>query len=188
MSERRLLLIAKPQPEVLSAMVQEVTKHQLHTLLGAALFAPENWHQSLSRPYRYEAGLCERLLLAGSRIAANCCVVTLNRISSQHAAAPGIHWAFRARGQPKGFPALLSAVRSALIAQGVDERQGHSPHVTISYRAPTPLSSRVIAPIDWTIDEIQLVLAGDSEPYRYQTLGHWALATPRYPYAQLRLL
>lgn len=180
--------MARPQPEVLSAMVQEVTKNGLDTRLGAALFAPENWHQSLSSPFFYEEGLHERLLQAGSRIAASCCVLTFNRISSLQGATRGIHWAFRVRGQPKGFRELLHTVRAALIAEGVNEKHGHSPHVTISYRAPTTLSTQVITPIDWTIDEIQLVLAGDSKPYRYHTLERWPLATPGYPYAQLRLL
>ncbi|MFC3532375.1 2'-5' RNA ligase family protein [Vogesella facilis] len=180
--------MARPQPEVLAAMVQEVSQHRLHTQLGAALFAPENWHQSLSGPYRDEPGRYEQLLQAGSRIAANCCVLTLNRISSLPATARGIHWAFRARGQPQGFRELLRAVRTALSAAGVNEEHAHSPHVTISYRAPMPLSTRVITPIDWSIDEVQLVLAGDSQPYHYRTLERWPLATPGYPYAQLRLL
>jgi 2'-5' RNA ligase len=181
------LFIAKPQPDVLSAMVTAVTASGLDHLLGAALFAPDNWHQSLSDRYSDEPELRDRLLHAGGRISAVSVTMTLNRIISK-SGKRGIQWAFRARGEPPEFQELLNTVQAALRAEGLSEEQGHIPHITISYAAPARLSSQKILPIEWTVNEILLVKGGGEEPYQYRTLGRWQLLAPPYPYAQMRLL
>ncbi|MCW3479210.1 2'-5' RNA ligase family protein [Neisseriaceae bacterium JH1-16] len=179
--------MAKPQPAVLSAMVSAVRHHGLDTRLGFRLFAPENWHQSLSSRYFVEAGLRDKLLRAGDRVSAVMCPVTLNRINSGWETPGRRDWAFRTRGDPKELKALRLAIQAALLAEGLDAPSTPTPHVTISYLAPSPLPSQQIEPIDWTIDEILLVEGGGA-PYHYRTIATGPLAAPPYPYAQLRLL
>lgn len=172
----RLLFIAKPQPKVLSAMEAAVSTCGLDVLLGAALFAPENWHQSLSASYQRDTDAdIERFLRAGSRITATAVTLRLNRARSQGTRAGQIHWAILAQGSPAGFRELVCAVQAALRAEGIDEYFVHRPHLTISYRAPTRLPLQKIAPIDWTIDAVLLV-EGSGQPYRYTTLAQWPLA------------
>jgi len=183
----RLLLMAKPQPAVLSAMVSAVRRHGLDSQLGFRLFSPENWHQSLCAPRAIEGGVLDRLLRVGDRVSALMCPMTLNRINSGRESVDRTHWAFRTRGEPKELKALLLAVQAALHAEGLDAPSIPTPHVTISYLAPSPLPSQPIEPIDWTIDEILLVEGGGT-PYRYRIIATWPLAAPPYPYAQLRLL
>ncbi|MDN0077587.1 hypothetical protein QU481_22455 [Crenobacter sp. SG2303] len=179
--------MAKPPPAVLSAMVSAVRHHGLDTRLGSRLFAPDNWHQSLSSRYFVEARLLDRLLRAGDRVSAVMCPMTLNRINSGRPTTGRMHWAFQAHGDPKELKALRLAIQAALLAEGLDAPSTPTPHVTISYLAPSPLPSQQIEPIDWTIDEILLVEGGGA-PYRYRTIATWPLAAPPYPYAQLRLL
>jgi 2'-5' RNA ligase len=179
--------MAKPQPAVLSAMVSAVRHHGLDTRLGSRLFAPENWHQSLSSPYFVKAKPLDKLLRAGGRVSAVMCPMTLNRINSGRPTTGRVHWAFQAHGDPKELKALRLAIQAALLAEDLDAPSTSTPHVTISYLAPSPLPSQQIEPIDWTIDEILLVEGGGA-PYRYRTIASWPLAAPPYPYAQLRLL
>ena len=167
--------MAKPQPEVLSAMETAVSASGLDVKLGAALFIPENWHQSLSATYQRNTDAdVERLLRAGSRINATAVTVRLNRIRSQGSRAGQIHWAFLAEGNPDGFRELLCAVQAAMRAEGIEEHIVHHPHLTISYWAPSRLPSQKIEPIDWTIDAVLLV-EGSGQPYRYITLAQWPL-------------
>ena len=147
-----------------------VDRYEVGRQLGRALFVPTNWHQSLSD--RYWEGdspdLLERLLRAGDQVLAQAVSMTLNRI-----VAAGEHWAFKARGKPSAFAELLVAVRRALLTEGIDDRAGHTAHVTISYTAPTQLSPpKIKEAVEWILDEIQLVVGGGS-PYHYEVLGRW---------------
>lgn len=127
-AQPRLLYMAKPQWDVLSSMVKEITKLGLDTLLGSALFAPENWHQSLSIRYPSEPDYRERLLRAGSRIRATSFSMTLDHVVSQGEAAGRIHWAFQAHRKSKGLQVLLSTVQGALRTERLDAGSGHNPH------------------------------------------------------------
>lgn len=173
-SEYRMIFMAMPPLAVRSEMQRALVEHGLAARLGRAMFAPENWHQSLAG--RFDGGLVlrDRLLRVGSRIDATAFTMTLNRLRGEHAAGAAAHWAFHAHGRPPGLMALQAAVRQALAGEGQVVEGGHSGHVTISYRAPGPLPTVKITPIAWTIDEVLLVHAGGL-PYRYDVLGRWPL-------------
>lgn len=183
MTEPRLLFMAMPPPGVLAAMWTAVARNGLDTRLGPALFPASNWHQTLSDRQADTPAVREAMLRAGARVAAQTCTVTLNRLRDQRNGAL-IHWAFRARGEPDGFAALLAAVDSAVAAQGFPAGLGHTPHVTISYGAPDRLGPSKMDVVHWTVDEIQLVVGG-GRPYRYEVLGRWPLRPqPPDPAAQ----
>ncbi|MDR7336169.1 hypothetical protein [Roseateles asaccharophilus] len=81
------------------------------------------------------------------------------------------------RGRPTGFKDVLANVRHELRLSGLDA-PGHSPHVTISYRAPEPLQvTLAIRSITWLIDEVLLVV-GHGMPYHYEVIDRWKLAVP----------
>lgn len=62
-----------------------------------------------------------------------------------------------------------------LAAEGIDDRVGHTPHVTPSYTAPKHLKPpKIKEAIEWILDEVLLVVGGGS-PYRYEVLGRWDL-------------
>lgn len=171
-----------PPPAALAEMVRALTVAGLDDRLGSHLFAPANWHQSLS--HRYPAGteIENRLLRAGERIAARAFTLTLNRFYGRGDSYP-LHWAFLAKGRPPGFDNLLAAIRVALFEEGFPGASGHSPHVTISYSAPASLPSTNIAPIAWPISEVLLVEGGGT-PYHYEALARWPLLPD--PDAQLQ--
>ena len=114
--------------------------------------------------------------------------MTFNRIKGNAVGSSGIHWAFRAKGEPKGLKTLLASVRAALGAEGLEIGNGHAPHVTISYNAPALLPSMPIELIEWIVDELLLV-KGDGNPYRYVVIERWPLAPlPEPSHLQLSLL
>ena len=154
-----------------------IEREGLDKRLGPALFKRANWHQSLSD--RFWPGdtpeLEDRLLRAGSRISAHAVPLLFNRVVSK-----GAHAAFRAKGMPVGFAELLSAVRAAQATEGFVDQTGHTPHVTLSYRAPAGLPSpKIDPPIRWLIDKVWLVKGcGEGADYRYERLGEWNLNPP----------
>lgn len=185
----RLLFMAKPSPEVVAAMWRAITRNGLDY---STLFPKDNWHQTLSDRYGDTPEMRQKMLRAGAGVQAQACTLVLNRIRDQVNKDQGedtIHWAFRARGRPHCFDALLSAVRHALYEEGVATATGHTPHSTISYWAPTRLGPTRMDPIAWTIDEILLVVGGASERYSYETIGRWPLqpAPPDPSSKQLQL-
>ena len=179
MTEPRLLFMAKPPPKVLNAMMATVRRHGLDTQLGDTMFPIVNWHQTFSDRYWNVVGLRKKMLRAGAAISAVAFLLTLNRIRDQGRDDP-IHWAFKAKGKPPGFAALLSAVRLALSAEGIDGGAGHTPHVTISYRAPQRITRTEMDPVHWMIDETLLVVGG-GRPYRYDVIGRWPLLPAAEP-------
>lgn len=172
----RLLFMARPSPGVRAAMWTALARNGLDTRLGPALFPVRNWHQTLSGRHADTPDLRAAMLRAGASIAASACTLTLNRMrDQQHDAA--IHWAFRARGTPDGFAALLAAVDTALSGQGLPAGAGHTPHVTISYGAPDRLAPTSMGAVHWTIAEVELVVGG-GQPYGYEVLARWPLRPP----------
>lgn len=170
----RMIFMAMPPLALRAEMQRAMAEQGLVRRLGGAMFALENWHQSLAGRFDGGPALRDRLLRVGSRIDATAFTMTLNRIRGQGAAAGAVHWAFHAQGRPAGLVSLLAAVRLALAGEGLVVDGGHSGHVTVSYRAPGPLPTVKITPITWLIDEVLLVHAG-GRPYRYEVLSRWPL-------------
>ena len=154
-----------------------VHAHKLDLRLGRDLFAPENWHQSLSeRIFDPSDADIESMMTVGDAIRAHACTLSFNRIDSQLTQAGKIQWTLRARGKPKAFEDLKAVVQAALKQAGhPDIAIGVTPHVTLSYGAPEMLEKIDVSPvIDWTLDEIMLVIRG-GQPYRYEVIGRWPL-------------
>ncbi|MCC8560148.1 2'-5' RNA ligase family protein [Xanthomonas vesicatoria] len=160
----------KPPPEVRDLMSGAVAAHGFDTALGERLFDVCNWHQSLSD--RYE-GMDARaaMLRAGGRVDAAAVTLRLNRITTSGSGP--LHCAFRAYGVPLEFTALLQAVATALQAEQLAPGGRHTPHITISYKAPAKLDARIPV-IVWHSETLLLVEAG-GVPYRYTTIAQWPL-------------
>lgn len=173
----RLIFMAKPPPEVASAMWIAIARNGLEQ---STLSPMDNWHQTLSDRYGDTPEMRQKMLRAGAGVKARACTLVLNRIRDGVYKDQGkttIQWSFRARGRPHCFDALLAAVRHALSTEGLATKTGHTPHTTISYWAPTRLGPTQMNPIAWTIDEILLVVGRNDESgsYSYETIGRWPL-------------
>jgi hypothetical protein len=174
-----------PPPDFVEAILQVLREHGLERELGAALFAPTNWHQSLSgrifNPSRSDVAL---LRAVGSRVAAHACTLQYNRIDSKADDEGNILVTLRAKGLPKSFRSLLQALSQPLVEHGYGHlATNNSPHSTLSYKAPSLIDKIDISPtLDWTISELLLVL-GDGTPYRYEIMDRWLLLPERDPIA-----
>lgn len=177
MTAPRAFFAALPSHSVVAAMQAVVHTHKLDLRLGRDLFAPDNWHQSLSeRIFDPNDADITSLMAVGDAIRGHACTLSFNRIDSQLTQAGRIQWTLRARGKPKAFEDLKSVVQARLKDAGHhDIATGVTPHVTLSYGAPEMLEKIDVSPaIDWTIDEILLVVGG-GKPYRYEIIGRWPL-------------
>lgn len=183
MSEGRLFFAGMPPPSVVAAIAGVLREHAIDRQLGPALFAQENWHQSLSErvfgPSRADIAL---LRAAGERVRAHACTLEYNRIASSRNAKGRIHVTLHAYGEPPAFKALVAAVQQPLPAAGYAAlATGITPHTTLSYNAPALLDKVSLArPLRWTIDELLLVL-GHGDPYHYEVIDRWALLPERDP-------
>lgn len=180
MSKARLLFLALPPPQVVEAIRSAMARDRLEQRLGRCLFAPSNWHQSLSeRIYSPTAQECDAMLPVGAAIAASAhaCTLEFNRINSQVDPEGRIHWTLQGHGLPKPFEALRTHVRRQIEIAG-ETRMLHnpSPHITLSYGAAEPLQQTIqVDPwVRWTIDELLLVIGG-GKPYAYEIVGRWPL-------------
>ena len=183
MSQTRLFFAAMPPPEVVAAIREVLRMHGLEQWLGPRLFAPGNWHQSLSER-RFDATRADIALLraVGERVRAHACTLQYNRIDGSPTPAGKHYVTLRAKGKPKAFEAVNQAVQHALRASNYDDMAtGVTAHATLSYDAPSLLEKIDIEPsIDWTIDELLLVL-GNGDPYRYDVIERWPLLPERDP-------
>ena len=172
-----LILMARPPATVLDIVGAQLAVHGLAQSAGSALSPSANWHQSLSD--RHDGARREAMLRAGARVRASAFELVFNRIDSSGGGADPIHWTLRARGsKPQGLIDLLEAVRESLALEGIQDGLGHTAHITLCYRAPAALPATLqISPVAWTIDTLELVVAGGS-PYGYTTLERWPLAPP----------
>lgn len=169
--------MAMPPPDVVAAILDVLRRHGLEYLLGPALFAPSNWHQSLSeRIWKPAPGDIEALRSVGRQVRAHACTLQYGRIDSSVDPNGNIHVTLRAKGRPKSFGVLVKEVQRCLVEAGHGGiASGVTPHMTLSYRAPALIEKVGIAPtIDWTIHELLLVLGG-GKPYRYEVLDSWPL-------------
>lgn len=62
-----------------------------------------------------------------------------------------------------------------MLREGCGEGPGHTPHLTISYRAPESLEPIYIDPIPWQIREVLLVVGGSNAEYGYEIIDRWTL-------------
>lgn len=182
-STANLILMAMPAPRTQDMMLQSIREHGVDKLLGSTMFAPGNWHQSLTIPYDDGPETQDALRRVGARVLSASVELILNRIAGSNGPNGKHHVAFRAYGRPRGFTALVSDIRAALRSEGLVDG-GKTPHVTISYWSPIVLATIPISPIVWKIEDILLVRGGGA-PFHYQELARWRLAPP--PSEQLSL-
>ena len=100
------------------------------------MFHVGNWHQSWSGRYEDTPAMRDRLRRVGSRISTPMFTMAFNRIAGTD------HWTLLGHGRPAGFRDILAELRTELRRSDLDA-PGHSPHVTISYRAPEPFASHL---------------------------------------------
>lgn len=183
MSDTRLFFAAMPPPDTVAAIVALLDRRGLAQWLGPALFAPGNWHQSLSErafnPTRADIALLRGV---GESVQAHACTLQYNRIDSSVNAKGRVHLTLRARGRPRAFVELNEAVRARLEAGGYGAMAtGVTPHTTLSYDAPGRIDRiELDTPLRWTIDELLLV-HGQGRPYRYEVVDRWPLLPERDP-------
>ncbi len=177
-----MFFAAMPPPAVRMAIEEAAHAHGLVDALGRSLFAPGNWHQSLSeRIFAPNDAQIDQLRAVGAAVQAHACTVAYTRIDSAANLSGRIHVTLRA-GSNTAFKPLLGAVQQQLQLAGHGAiATGVTPHVTLSYDAPALLPTvRLPEPLRWSIDELLLVV-GHGRPYRYDVLGRWPLLPERDP-------
>ena len=179
-----MFFAAMPPPAVRMAIEAAAREYGVLDALGRSLFAPDNWHQSLSeRIFTPGPAQVEQLRRVGASVQAHATSVTYTRIDSAANLSGRIHVTLRA-GSDTAFKPLLGAVQQALQQAGQGAiATGVTPHVTLSYDAPAVLPTvRLPAPVRWSIDELLLVVGhGRGDAYRYDVLGRWPLLPERDP-------
>jgi 2'-5' RNA ligase len=171
----RLLMLAQPNAMQLRAMQRALAPLNLTTQLGDALLPPACWHQALSDPYVDSPATLQALVRAGDRVRGSRFVMTLDRFGAS-GGGDAIHWSLKSSGRaPDGLAALLAAIRQSLLAEGLEAGASHTPHVTVSYRAPGKLPTLRVPPVRWLVDEILLARGGHGHPFRYDVLTRWPL-------------
>lgn len=183
MSDTRLFFAAMPSPEVVAAIRDILRKNKLEHWLGRALFAPGNWHQSLSgRRFNATREDVSSLRAVGGCIRARACTLQCNRIETSVTNKGKIYMTLRAKGKPKPLELLSLALQTQLrAAEYEDMATGVTAHTTVSYDAPGLIDRIVIEPsIAWTINEF-LLLLGNGDPYRYDVIDRWQLLPERDP-------
>ncbi|UUC95132.1 MULTISPECIES: 2'-5' RNA ligase family protein [Comamonas] len=189
MSQARMLIVTQPHSPVRHRLRAGVNALGLDRELGERLFSPDNWHQTWCGPFDSGQEALLALLAAGNAVQAaqlKAFELSFDRIHGE--VGERIHWSLRTRERPEPFKQLPATLQTELKSQGFKDG-GHRPHITISYRALHALPTRRIDPVDWLVDEIQLVeRTGTGKQLRYQVLHRWPLAcgSPPHP-QQLRL-
>lgn len=171
-------------PPVTVRMAIEATAREQGVLdaLGRSVFAPGNWHQSLSeRIFDPTDAQVYQLRDVGAAVQAHACSVSYTRIDSAPNLSGRIHVTLRA-GSNTFFKPLLGMVQQVLQQGGQGAiATGVTPHVALSYGAPALLPNvRLPEPLRWTINELLLVI-GHGRPYCYDVLGRWPLLPERDP-------
>ncbi|HEU6455158.1 MAG TPA: hypothetical protein VN201_06805 [Roseateles sp.] len=73
--------------------------------------------------------------------------------------------------------ALLGSIRAALSSRDLDA-PGHTPHMTIDYRAAEPLAAAITIPIiERPVEDILLVVGGGKD-YHVEVIDSWPLRPP----------
>lgn len=175
-SAPRYFFAAMPPANVAGQLFARLVDTGVAARLGERMFPLEHLHQSLSgRHFEPDAAAVERLLQAGGRIVGNAVTLTFNRIAwSRNDDAGRNYCTLLANGRPPAFDALLGSVQRGLDTVGLADREGHRPHMTLSYNAGSMQSAVRLLPLHWTIDEV-LLLKGHGSPYGYDVVGRWPL-------------
>lgn len=177
-----MFFAAMPPATVRMAIEAAAREQGVLDALGRSVFAPGNWHQSLSeRIFDPTDAQVEQLRDVGSAVQTYACSVSYTRIDSAANLSGRIHVTLRA-GSNTVFKSLLGAMQQALQQAGQGAiATGVTPHVTLSHDAPALLPTvRLPEPLRWTIDELLLVV-GHGRPYRYDVLERWPLLPERDP-------
>lgn len=185
MSQARILIVTQPKSPVRDRLRARISALGLDEELGERLFSPDNWHQTWCGPFDSGQEAMLALLAAGNAVQEaqlKAFELSFNRVRGE--VGERIHWSLRTRGRPEPFNRLLTTLQTALESHGFKDG-GHGPHITISYRALHALPTRRIDPVDWLIDEIQLVERTDTgKQLRYRVLHRWPLASGSPPRPQ----
>ena|GEM_PF-915478 len=176
-----LFVMARVPAPVRAALMEALAAGGLDTKLGRALYPPRNWHQSLSALHPPQAR--EALCRACAELDASAFELRLDRLRSSGTGPGHIHWEFvPSAGKPDGLALLLAELQAVLGAQGIDDIQGHSAHVTVSYTANQGIGTLHLPPVAWRVDAIELVqVAGRGEDYRYEVVEAWPLHAASAP-------
>lgn len=176
-----LFVMARVPEAIREALLRVLAGTGMDAMLGHALYAPRNWHQSLSDLHPATAREAMRRACAG--LDAHAFELRLDRLESSGIASGRIHFQFvPSTGKPEGLATLLARVRERLHTQGIAETQGHRAHVTVSYNARQGIEALRIEPVSWLIDTIELVeAAGRGNDYRYDVIEAWPLHPPLPP-------
>ena len=175
--EPRLLFLARPGASVSDALDRLLAAHPVGGRLGRSAVPAANRHQSLSDRYIDTPEIRERMLRAGENVRAPAMTLAFERLCSapRHPGNRHLWLARPVQRSSQPLQTVIRAINAALAAQGLPPGGGHAPHVTLSYSAALALPhDEPIAPIEWTLDTIELAVGG-GDPYHYETLGHWRL-------------
>ena len=177
MSDSKLLFMAQPPASVLAQMRGAVARRGLDRHLGRTMFAPSNWHQSLSM--RLPADARDVLRHVGSRVHVPAFTLTFRRLLRR-----GKLWLLPADSSAP-FDRLIAAIRADLPPCHSGMPNNH-PHVTVCYCADTGDNrpAEDAGPLFWRIDELCLVEGGGS-PYHYEVIDRWPLL-PAPPGAEMQ--
>jgi hypothetical protein len=185
----RLLFMARPHGAARTMFDTATREINIQTELGMKMFPLANWHQSLSDRYVDTPELRVRLLRAGDAIKAQAFTLELDRLKAEKNGRDLFNVEVRSARGSDALEQLIHQINDLIADQGLPRGAGHSPHVTLSYTFDRELRSRQlkIPAIAWTLDTVELVVGG-GDPYRYQTLGRWPLASAAPHVSQPSLL
>lgn len=111
----RCLLLGMPSNAAYEQLLGELKLLGLAARLNNGLFAPTNWHQSLSDLFEDEPLTVEQPRSAGRKISAKAVRFKMDRVESQQG-PDGTHGAFRPERTPEDFVQLLKSVGAATSA------------------------------------------------------------------------
>ena len=186
--DSRLLFVARPTPEVRSALEDLLARHGILATLGRQLFSPENWHQSLSARYVDAPQVRELLARAGDGLRARAFHIAFERLVTGQKEPGVFHWDIRPKKPSQDLDRVVEALKDQISRQGLPRvEHGHGAHFTLSYGAKASLPNPVtVGSVPWAVDAVELVVGGGS-PYRYTTLQRWALEPAPPPPLQSNL-
>ena len=176
---------AMPVPEDLARLQERIADAGIFDQLGRRMFAPENWHQTLSdRFWEPDEATRAALMRAGERLQFRPFTLGFRQVKwSRHSLNGRIYCTLVGASGADELKHCVGAVRTALSEVCLMSPQGHSPHITLSYSAADLHPNVDILPFQWTVRELLLV-EGGGDPYRYSVHGRWPLSLPAAPQGQ----
>jgi 2'-5' RNA ligase len=176
----RLLFIARPDAAMRETFDVSTREQGIQAGTGLSMFPLVNWHQTLSDHFIDSADTRALLMRAGQRVQMRGFTLALDRLRMSPNERDSTNVELCCSQEVEGLKQLLVALKAAIAGQDLlTTDTGHRPHVTLSYRDDAEVKrqqTRPIRAIEWAIEAFELVV-GRGDPYRYQTLGRWELAT-----------